>query len=161
MQTKMQITYQPIGIINTPYTRTNGMPIQPSRAKDVRGTIDVFPEFAEGLADLSGFSHLILLCHMHRAGTCKLKVVPFLDTEERGVFATRAPSRPNCIGLSMVRLLEIEGNRLIVSDIDLLDGTPLLDIKPYVGDFDKVADARYGWLEVARHRDTRADNRFE
>lgn len=137
------------------------MPIQPSRARGVRGAVVVFPEFAEGLADLDGFSHIILLTHLHRAKPYRLRVVPFLDTVERGLFATRAPSRPNPIGLSVVRLLKVDGNRLEVEDVDLLDETPVLDIKPYVPDFDRSVDIRLGWLEEARRRAGRSDARFE
>lgn len=157
----MKIRYQPIGIVESPFTTTDGMPIQPSRARDARGTVVVYPEFAAGLKDLDGFSHVILLCHLHRARPHELQVVPFLDDEPRGLFSTRAPSRPNPIGLSVVRLLGIEGNRLSVADLDLLDGTPLLDIKPYVGEFDVRTETRFGWLQRARERDRLSDRRFE
>jgi tRNA-Thr(GGU) m(6)t(6)A37 methyltransferase TsaA len=136
------------------------MPIQPSRAKGTRGTVEVLPEYAEGLADLEGFSHIILIYHFHRSTGHRLKVVPFLDTEERGVFATRAPSRPNAIGLSLVRLVSVEKNRLSVEGVDILDGTPLLDIKPYVPDFDEKTDVRLGWLEAAQKRTVVSDDRF-
>jgi tRNA-Thr(GGU) m(6)t(6)A37 methyltransferase TsaA len=123
--------------------------------------VEVFPEFVPGLADLEGFSHVILLCHLHRSEGYRLRVIPFLDTELRGVFATRAPGRPNPIGLSVVKLLGIEENRLHVEDVDLLEGTPVLDIKPYVGEFDARPGARFGWLEEARMRTRVADKRFE
>jgi tRNA-Thr(GGU) m(6)t(6)A37 methyltransferase TsaA len=137
------------------------MPIQPSRARDVEGIIEVFPEFQEGLSDLEGFSHLILLYHFHRVRGYSLRVIPFLDKEPRGIFATRAPKRPNPIGLSVVRLRGMEGNRLWVLDVDILDGTPLLDIKPYVPEFDSRSRVRIGWLEEAkRERKILSDDRF-
>lgn len=159
----MMITYQPIGIVHSPFTDLAGMPIQPSCAKGITGSVEIYPEFAEGLADLDGFSHIILLCHFHRSAGFRLKVVPFLDTELRGLFATRAPSRPNPIGLSIVRLAAIKGNTLSVIDLDILDGTPVLDIKPYVPEFDERPDVRIGWLKEAkrRHRVARSDDRFK
>ena len=147
--------------MHSPFKEASGTPIQPSRAKDARGTVEVFDEYVEGLGDLDGFSHIILLCHFHRSGPYRLRVVPFLDTVARGLFATRAPSRPNPIGLSVVELLGIDGNVLSIKGVDLLDGTPVLDIKPYVGEFDDRSGSRKGWLEsVRRHTDV-ADDRFE
>lgn len=157
----MDILYHPIGFVRSPFTASEGTPIQPSRAQGALGEVEIFEEFAGGLTDLEGFSHVILLCHLHRAKPFRLKVVPYLDTELRGLFATRSPSRPNPIGLSVVRLLGIEGRILRVEDLDLLDGTPVLDLKPYVGEFDDRTDARFGWLETARRRTTTADDRFE
>jgi len=154
------IEYKPIGVIHSPFTQMKGTPIQPSRADGARGTVEVFPDFTEGLSDLDGFSHIILLCHLHRSTTWRLKVVPYLDTEPRGLFATRAPCRPNPIGLSVVRLVAIEGNVLSIENLDLLDGTPVLDIKPFVAEFDDHRDVRVGWLEAARKRRRRADDRF-
>ena len=156
----MEIVYRPIGIVHSPFTSTDGMPIQPSRAQGVEGSVVVEPEFADGLADLEGFSHIVLLCHLHRSRPYRLKVVPFLDDVERGLFATRSPSRPNPIGLSVVQLLSIDAATVRISGVDLLDGTPVLDIKPYVGEFDKREGARYGWLEAARRRCRAADDRF-
>ncbi len=157
----MNIDYQPIGVVHSPYEDAEGAPIQPSRAKGVTGTVEVFEEYVEGLSDLDGFSHIILLCHLHKSSGYRLMVVPFLDTELRGVFATRAPCRPNPIGLSVVRLLGIEGNLLSIEGVDLLEGTPVLDIKPYVGEFDKPEDSRMGWLEAARMQTDVADDRFK
>jgi tRNA-Thr(GGU) m(6)t(6)A37 methyltransferase TsaA len=157
----MNIEYRPIGTIHTPHKKIEGMPIQPSRAAGVPGTVEVFPGFAEGLADLNGFSHIILLYHFHKSSGYELNVIPFLDTEVRGLFATRAPRRPNPIGLSVVRLVKVEGTRLSVEDVDILDGTPLLDIKPYVSEFDERAEIRLGWLEAARKRKKLSDDRFE
>lgn len=157
---QMIVEYKPIGVVHSPFSEMKGTPIQPSRADGARGTVEVFPDFAEGLSDLDGFSHIILLCHLHKSTKSRLKVVPYLDTEPRGLFATRAPCRPNPIGLSVVRLLTIEDNVLSIENLDLLDGTPVLDIKPFVGEFDDHSDVRIGWLEAARKRHRRADDRF-
>lgn len=157
-----QIIYRPIGIIHTPFTEQAGTPIQPKRGAGIQGTIEMFPAFAEGLADLDGFSHLYLLYHMHRSEGYELLVVPFLDDTRRGVFATRAPRRPNPIGLSVVRLKKIDGATLYIEDLDILDGTPLVDIKPYVDEFDRPAKFRIGWLtdQTGKAVDTDADGRF-
>jgi tRNA-Thr(GGU) m(6)t(6)A37 methyltransferase TsaA len=154
------VEYTPIGVVHSPFSENEGTPIQPSRSNGARGTVEVFPEFAEGLADLDGFSHIILLCHLHRSRGWRPKVIPFLDTEPRGLFATRAPCRPNPIGLSVVNLLAVDGNLLSIENVDLLDGTPVLDIKPFVGEFDARTEVRTGWLETARLRRDRADDRF-
>ena len=139
------------------------MPIQPSGAAGVRGTIEIFPQFIEGLADLDGFSHLILLYHFHLVKEANLTVTPFLDTEPRGLFSTRAPKRPNPIGISIVKLTSSDGNLLSIENVDVLDGTPLLDIKPYVPEFDHQTDVRLGWLEKAqgRSRQKQSDERFQ
>ncbi len=125
-------------------------------------TVVIFPEFHEGLQDLEGFSHLFLIYHFHLSNKYTLKVKPFLDDIQRGVFATRAPARPNPIGLSVVRLDRIEGNRLFILDVDVVDGTPLLDIKPYVPAFDVRAEAKSGWLTINLEKIStiRADDRF-
>ncbi len=159
----MKIEYRPIGVVHSPFTELKGMPIQPSRAKDIAGTVEVFPEFQEGLKDLIGFSHILLLYHFHMVTGYTLQVVPFLDSELRGLFATRAPKRPNPIGLSVVRLKGIQGGVLSVLDLDILEGTPVLDIKPYVTEFDGRTDVRIGWLEAARiqEREALSDDRFK
>ena len=159
----MKIEYVPIGVIHSPFAEIAGMPIQPAAAVGVRGTIVVNDDLVEGLADLDGFSHVILLYHFHGASGYALKVKPFLDTQMRGVFATRAPKRPNAIGLSVVRLVSIAGNELAVENIDVLDGTPLLDIKPYIPDMDVHSAVRIGWFEKAREdlSTMRSDRRFE
>lgn len=157
------ICFHPIGVIHTPFTELQGMPIQPAGARNVRGSIELLPEYAAGLRDLDGFSHLVLLYHFHRVEGYALQVTPFMDTTPRGLFATRAPRRPNPIGLSVVRLERIEGPRVFIVDVDVLDGTPLLDIKPYVPAFDAGEGAlRIGWLEqtVNQAAITRADGRF-
>ncbi len=151
-----------IGIIHSPFTSLDGMPIQPTGASGVKGTVEVLEDYADGLQDLDGFSHIILLYLFHRSRGFKLRVVPFMDTAMRGVFATRAPKRPNPIGLSVVRLDSIEGRILHIDGVDILDGTPLLDIKPYVPDFDSREDVRTGWLDRARKTaaEKRSDDRF-
>jgi tRNA-Thr(GGU) m(6)t(6)A37 methyltransferase TsaA len=156
----MQMT--PIGTIHTPFTDPAGMPIQPAGAAGVSGTVDVFDEFRAGLKDLDGFSHIALLYVFHRAEGFTLQVVPFMDDVPRGVFATRAPRRPNPIGLSVVRLERIENGLLHITNVDMLDGTPLLDIKPYVPEFDVQNKIRTGWLEQARQGVSthRSDDRF-
>jgi len=158
----MEITYRPIGVIHSPFTDLKEMPIQPTSAASAPGIAEVFPEFADGLKDLEGFSHVILLYHLHQALRVELAVTPFLGSAKRGIFATRAPTRPNPIGLSIVQLLRVDGNRLELGNIDILDGTPLLDIKPYVPDFDRPEKTRAGWLESERGKvkDARSDDRF-
>lgn len=141
----MKIAFQPIGVIHTPFTEPQGMPIQPAGAKGVKGTVEIFAEFRAGLKDLEGFSHIILLYHFHRSRGFTLEVVPFMDSEPRGLFATRAPRRPNPIGLSVVQLDRVQDGVLHIQNIDVLDGTPLLDIKPYVPGFDIRQDVRTGW----------------
>ena len=156
------IIYNPIGIIHSPFKEQKGTPIQPRKSDGAEGTIEIYDEFVPGLDDLEGFSHIYLLFHFHLSKDYKLKVVPYLDNQKRGLFATRAPRRPNQIGLSIVQLLRIEKNTLYIKDIDMIDGTPLLDIKPYVHSFDKQTDIKIGWLENKADGDTdRADNRFE
>ena len=152
----------PIGVIHTPFKELENMPIQPSGAAGIRGTVQLFPEFADGLKDLDGFSHLILLYRFHEIRGYKLTVTPFLDSEPRGVFATRAPKRPNPIGLSVVRLVQIRECSLDVENVDILDGTPFLDIKPYVPGFDHQENCRIGWLEKARGvaKVKKSDDRF-
>jgi tRNA-Thr(GGU) m(6)t(6)A37 methyltransferase TsaA len=159
----MVITYEPIGVIQSPFTDIENVPIQPPAAEGIRGTVTVFADYVVGLKDLEGFSHIFLLYHFHRVAQTRLTVVPFLDSAPRGVFATRAPTRPNPIGLSIVRLVAIEGNVLQVENMDVVDGTPLLDIKPYVPAFDHQAGERIGWLAAAREdvRQKKADDRFK
>jgi tRNA-Thr(GGU) m(6)t(6)A37 methyltransferase TsaA len=158
----MRITYQPIGVIHSPFTDLMEMPIQPTGSSSAPGTIEIYPQFAAGLQDLDGFSHLILIYHLHKVTRTDLTVTPFLDSQPRGVFATRAPIRPNPIGLSIVRLERVEGTTIFLGNIDILDDTPLLDIKPYVPDFDRPDQAAIGWLEKAPGRVSyaRSDERF-
>ena len=157
-----KIIYRPIGVIHTPFKDTTGVPIQPRSAKGIKGSVEILPEYAEGLQDLNGFSHIILLYHLHLSKGYSLKVIPFLDNTLRGLFATRAPKRPNPIGLSVVKLATIKGNVLHIEEIDVVDGTPLLDIKPYVPEFDKKSKFTIGWLtdRVKDAKNKRADKRF-
>lgn len=159
----MKIEYTPIGIIRSPFKGLEGMPIQPAGAAGVKGTVEILEEYQEGLKDLDGFSHILLLYHFHRSHEFKLSIVPFLDTEPRGLFATRAPKRPNAIGLSVVQLDGIEGGILHIQNVDILDGTPLLDIKPYVPEFDAPGEVRIGWVRKAMTTlETRkSDDRFK
>ena len=158
-----KISYTPIGIIHTPFKEPRGVPIQPTAGQDIQAVVEVFPEFSEGLADLEGFSHLILLFHMHLSREYSLKVTPFMDTRLRGLFSTRAPSRPNSIGLSIVRLEKVEDNRLYIRDVDMVDKSPLLDIKPYFSTLDEREEVRIGWLEnkIDNLHKTRDDGRFK
>jgi tRNA-Thr(GGU) m(6)t(6)A37 methyltransferase TsaA len=157
----MKLTLQSIGLIHSPFHKTAGMPIQPAMAKGEEGSLEVFEEFVAGLKDLDGFDRIWLLYWLHRASPAQLSVTPYLDAQARGLFATRAPCRPNPIGLSNVRLLAVEGAVLRVADLDVLDGTPLLDIKPYVPRFDRFDVIRCGWLDAAPAEDRLADDRFE
>jgi tRNA-Thr(GGU) m(6)t(6)A37 methyltransferase TsaA len=156
------IAFRPIGRISTPFMTPAGTPIQPKAAEGVAGSIKIFQEFCPGLQDLEGFSHVFLLYHFHLVQSFSLVVKPFLDDKERGVFATRAPARPNPIGLSIVRLERIEADTLHVLDVDMLDGTPLLDIKPFVPAFDARDQARIGWLasNLNKLETARDDGRF-
>jgi len=155
------VTYRPIGVIRSPFTEREGMPLQSVAAAEVHGRVELESGFAPGLRDLDGFSHLHLITHLHRAEPGALEVVPFLDDTVRGVFATRSPRHPNPIGLSVVRLLSVDGSTLEVAGLDLLDGTPVLDIKPYVPAFDSFTAERTGWLArgAARVHTVRADGR--
>ena len=157
-----QITYEPIGIIHTPFKRPEGMPIQPSGAKGIKGTIVLDEKYIEALADLDGFSHIILIYHLHLSEGFSLKVKPFLDDTRRGLFATRAPRRPNPIGLSVVKLIGIESNILTIENVDMVDGTPLLDIKPYVEEFNSAEEIKTGWLtdKGIKARMKKSDKRF-
>jgi tRNA-Thr(GGU) m(6)t(6)A37 methyltransferase TsaA len=160
---KMKIEFAPIGIIHSPFTELEGMPIQPAGAAGIKGTVEVFKDFHSGLKDLDGFSHIILLYLFHCSRGFNLHVVPFLDSTPRGLFATRAPKRPNPIGLSIVQLDKIEDNVLHIKNVDILDGTPLLDIKPYVPEFDVQQEVRAGWLEKAKEAVSirKSDDRFK
>jgi tRNA-Thr(GGU) m(6)t(6)A37 methyltransferase TsaA len=146
------IRYNPIGIIHSPIKTPSNAPLQPVCARQTEGTVEVFPRYAAGLKGLNGFSHLILIYHLHLARRTSLTVKPFLDNMEHGVFATRAPVRPNPIGISVVRLRKIRGATIWVQDVDVLDRTPLLDIKPYVPQFDVRRANRIGWYKHSIHR---------
>ncbi|MBN2399602.1 MAG: tRNA (N6-threonylcarbamoyladenosine(37)-N6)-methyltransferase TrmO [Candidatus Aminicenantes bacterium] len=152
---KKAFMLSPIGVIRSEHIKPEQTPIQPVYAKGCQGQVDVFPEFSEGLCDLEGFSHIYLIYCFHKAGAAKLIVKPFLQDVNRGVFATRAPCRPNAIGVSIVKLLRREGRILHVEGIDVLDGTPLLDIKPYVSRFDRISSKRNGWQDEVNEKTAR------
>ena len=157
-----RIQYKPIGIIHSPFKEAKGTPIQPTASVDNKGTVEIFPEYIEGLKDLENFSHIFLIYHFHLSKKTSLKVKPFMDNIERGIFAIRAPSRPNSIGISIVRLTKIEDNILYINDVDIIDGTPLLDIKPYIPEFDIRKVTKNGWLTQNVHKlgKTKDDGRF-
>ena len=156
------LTYKTIGVIHSPFKEPKNVPIQASASKGTEGTVEVYPQYADGLCDIEGFSHLILLYHFHLVTEYSLMVKPFLDDKPHGVFATRSPVRPNRIGLSVVKLTGKEGNILHVQDLDILEGTPLIDIKPYVPEFDHRKSAKIGWFsgKICTAASTRDDGRF-
>jgi tRNA-Thr(GGU) m(6)t(6)A37 methyltransferase TsaA len=155
------ITYKPIGIVHSPFKEPKNVPIQASASHEA-GSIEIYPEYSEGLRDLEGFTHIILVYHFHLTKAAPLLVKPFLDDQEHGVFATRSPSRPNPIGISIVQLCSVEGNILHVQGVDILDGTPLLDIKPYVPQFDHRNASKIGWFQekIQKLDETKDDGRF-
>ena len=155
------LTLRLIGVIHSPFTEQKGTPIQPGWGEEPgEGEVELFEDCAAGLKDIEGFERIWLLFWLHRAAPAKLTLVPYRDTVERGVFATRAPSRPNPLGISCVKLLGREGRMLKVAELDILDGTPLLDIKPYSPRFDAWPDIRAGWLDGSREEREEADDRF-
>jgi tRNA-Thr(GGU) m(6)t(6)A37 methyltransferase TsaA len=157
-----ELVVKPIGVVHSPFQDPKGTPIQPTGGRDVSAQVEILPEYAEGLKDLDGFSHIFLIYQFHRTKGPRLLVTPFMDDELRGVFSTRAPTRPNPIGLSVVELVRVEGSTLHIKCVDVLDGTPVLDVKPYVPEVDSCGDARVGWLASAKDRfeKRRADHRF-
>jgi tRNA-Thr(GGU) m(6)t(6)A37 methyltransferase TsaA len=150
----------PIGVIRTPFCQAAGTPIQPVFAEGAMGRVEVRPKYAQGLAGLSGFERIWLIYPFDRVSETRLTVVPYRDRRPRGVFATRAPCRPNRIGLSCVRLLSVQAGVLHVADVDILDETPLWDIKPYIAAFDAFPGVRSGWMDASTSGRTRADERF-
>lgn len=158
----MKINFNSIGIIHSPFKEKAGMPVQPAAAAGVKGEVLLQEKYIEGLADLDGFSHIYLIYYLHQSKGYQLKVIPFLDETERGLFATRAPRRPNPIGISVVRLLAVHKNRLEIENVDILDGTPLLDIKPFVPAFDSFPADKTGWLDGKENKlkDKKSDRRF-
>ncbi len=158
------IQYAAIGVVHSPFTEPAGTPIQASgaAAADVEAVVEIYPQYSDGLKDIEGFSHLILLYHLHRVQPAGLLVKPFLENELHGIFATRSPARPNPIGFSVVRLDKVEGRLLRVRGVDMLDQTPVLDIKPYIGQFDCREAERVGWLADNLHKlnETKDDGRF-
>jgi len=158
----MEIVVNQIGVIHSPHKEIVGTPIQPKAANGIKGSVEVFPEFMDGLRDLEQFSHIYLIYYFHLLKKSSLLVTPFMDSKQRGVFSTRAPGRPNHIGISIVNLLRIEKNILYISDVDIVDSTPLLDIKPYVPDFDIRKVEKIGWLDdnVDKLSGSKDDGRF-
>jgi len=157
------IQYESIGTIHTPFESPEGMPIQPAGESTATGTVELDPAYEAGLADLDDFSHCILVYQFHAGDDeYSLRPTPFLDDIERGLFATRAPNRPNGIGLSIVGVESVEGRELTVSGIDVVDGTPLFDIKPFVPQFDVPAETAAGWVDEtdAGVESMTADDRF-
>jgi len=140
------IKYKPIGIIRSPFKESTGVPRQAVGASDVKGQIQIFEQFTEGLKDLDGFSHIVVIFHMHLVEKSSLKACPSWDGKEHGVFATRSPYRPNPIGVSVVRLESIARNILRITGVDMADGTPILDIKPHIPDSNPTNNIRIGWL---------------
>jgi tRNA-Thr(GGU) m(6)t(6)A37 methyltransferase TsaA len=157
-----KIIYEPIGFIYSPFKKPQGTPVQSSAAQGVQGLVEIKKKYLEGLDDLEGFSHIMLLYHFHLSGEPVLSVKPFLDENFHGLFATRASARPNPIGLSVVRLKKISGSSLHVLDIDIVDRTPLLDVKPYIPQFDERTDCRIGWLRnnIGKMNAVADDGRF-
>lgn len=154
--------YKSIGVIETPFKLKSGMPIQPYYGNGTKGKIVLKKKYVEGLKDLEGFSHIYLIYHLHKSKGFELQVTPFLDNKKHGVFATRAPKRPNPIGLSVVKLLNISKNVLAIENVDILDGTPLLDIKPYISKFDSYDTEKNGWIDSVTEKmdDIKSDDRF-
>jgi len=140
------VNYRPIGIIHSPFKEHVGIPRQAVGASEIKASIEIFAEFSEGLQDLDGFSHILVIFHMHMIKASRLKAYPPWDGQEHGVFATRSPYRPNPIGLSVVSLESIANNILHISGVDMADGSPVLDIKPYIPDLNPTEDVRIGWL---------------
>lgn len=155
------ITINPIGVIHSSLRESKGAPIQPVYAKGNDGVVEIFEPYRQALKDLEGFERIWLIYWFNKARQTKLLVKPYMDTAERGLFATRAPCRPNPIGLSAVRLLRIEEGRIYVTDVDILDGTPLLDIKPYISRFDRYDVQRNGWVDQMPEKQWIADDRFQ
>lgn len=158
----MNVVFQSIGTIKTPFKSKEDMPVQSKACEGIAGKVILNKELTDGLDDLTGFSHIFLLYFFHQAKDYKLKVKPFLDNQERGLFATRAPQRPNAIGISVVKLIKIESNILYIENVDIIDGTPLLDIKPYCSHFDCFEEVANGWLkDKAQYLNKcRSDKRF-
>ncbi|MDZ7833830.1 MAG: tRNA (N6-threonylcarbamoyladenosine(37)-N6)-methyltransferase TrmO [Desulfobacterales bacterium] len=159
----MTIQFEPIGVIHSPFKELEGMPIQPKGAAGVKGTVEVYEPYRQGLDDLDGFSHIYLIYHFHLSQGYKLHIIPFMDDVERGLFSTRAPKRPNSIGFSIVALDSVADGILHIRNVDVLDGTPLLDIKPFAPQFDAQENVRTGWLEKAGRSVSgkRSDDRFK
>jgi tRNA-Thr(GGU) m(6)t(6)A37 methyltransferase TsaA len=159
----MKIKYTSIGTIHTPFKEIEQMPIQSSGAKGIKGTVKLKKKYVKGLFDLERFSHIFLIYHFHKSEGFNLKVIPFLDNKQHGVFATRAPRRPNPVGISVVRLISIKDNILEIENVDMINGTPLIDIKPYISQFDIHEIEKNGWLNnITGYPDeVKSDDRFK
>jgi tRNA (adenine37-N6)-methyltransferase len=155
--------YQPIGIIHSSYKKKAGMPIQGVLSKGSKGWVEVFPKYQKGLRNLDGFSHIFLIYQFHLSKEYSLLTKPFLEDKKHGIFATRAPQRPNPIGMSIVKLKKIKGNKLYINEVDIIDKTPLLDIKPFVPEYDSRKNTNSGWLKnKLKNKDKHiSDNRFD
>ncbi|MBN2763286.1 MAG: tRNA (N6-threonylcarbamoyladenosine(37)-N6)-methyltransferase TrmO [Bacteroidales bacterium] len=158
----MKINFTSIGTIHTPFKREEGMPIQSTGSKGIKGTVKLKRKYLEGLLDLEKFSHIYLVYYFHKSKGYELQVIPFLDDKPHGIFATRAPKRPNGIGISVVKLLNIKDNTLEIENVDMLDGTPLLDIKPYISHFDIHDIEKTGWInnKTGYPNEVKSDDRF-
>ena len=161
----MNIELESIGTIHTEFKEIEGMPIQPTGAKGVKGTIVIKDKYVDGLKDLDGFSHIHLIYLLHKVERYKLEVKPFMDTKTHGVFATRSPKRPNRIGMSVVKVNKVEGNNVFIENVDILDETPLLDIKPYVPQLyeDTIDELKIGWFDTnhQKAKSQKSDDRFK
>lgn len=161
----MKIELESIGTIHTEFNEIEGMPIQPTGAKGIPGTIEIKEEYVDGLKDLDGFSHVHLIYLLHKVEGYMLEVKPFMDNNTHGVFATRSPKRPNRIGMSVVKVKKVEGNTVYIENVDILNGTPLLDIKPYVPQLyeDTIDELRIGWFEDnhKKAKSQKSDDRFK
>lgn len=159
----MDIHFKSIGVVHSPYKTVENMPVQTSASKDVEAEIEIFEQYKEGISDLEGFSHIYVIFFLNMVREPKLKVIPFLDTVERGIFATRSPARPNPVGLSLVELVSVNENILKIRGVDMLDGTPVIDIKPYVPDFEICENVRKGWFEGNTYKAEKilSDERFK
>lgn len=158
-----KIELESIGIIKTPWKTPENMPIQPIGAKGVKGVIEIHPKFSEGLKDVDGFSHIMLIYQLHLVKNTKLEVIPFMDDTPKGIFATRSPKRPNKVGVSVVEIEKIEGNKIHILDVDMMNNSPLIDIKPYFEDFDNRTNTKKGWLANKKDIDKyhfKSDKRF-
>jgi len=156
----LEIVFRDIGIIRTEFEKKDGIPIQAFFGCDHAGEIEIYPQYTEGLKDLDGFSHIHLVYYFNRHDDYSLTVVPYMDTEERGIFSTRAPVRPNGIGLSLVELVSIKKNIIHFRGVDILNNTPLLDIKPYYREIDTRDNVKCGWLDAVKKKRTVSDERF-
>ncbi len=142
-----EIKLNPIGVVHSPFKEPSGVPKDSIDGMNYQGTVEIFPQYKDGLKDLDGFSHIIILFYFHKSEYYHLISKPYLDDHPRGVFATRSPHRPNLIGLSVVKLLRIDDNIIYVRGIDMIEGTPVLDIKPYIPEFESNEGIIIGWLE--------------